>query len=145
MHKTHHTTIDVNIDLNILLRNIYAESALHFAQQSVPKEMSPLLTADRKALALQLVSTAYTNMLSQISAYCTTHNFNNFASEEMLSLTLAYQCNSTHNTPSISNLILQAIIANVLAICYPSDMQYHNRQVKTCNALLSVLAYREQF
>ena len=72
--KTHINTITMALDIDNLLKSVFAESAWLKATNMAVGTQSPLLNTDRRAMAMMLLGEAYADLVACLNAYITSHN-----------------------------------------------------------------------
>ena len=82
--KTHLNTITVALDIDNLLKSVFAESAWLKATNMAVGTQSPLLNIDRRAMAMMLLGEAYADLVACLNAYITSHNTPALATDGML-------------------------------------------------------------
>ena len=111
--KTHINTITVTVDIDNLLKSVYAESAWLKASNMINGTDSPLLNPDRRAMAMMLLGKAYADLVACLNAYITSHNTP--ATDGMLQLTLRYASRRNSDpTMGLSTMVEQTLINRIL-------------------------------
>lgn len=143
--KTHINTITVTVDIDNLLKSVYAESAWLKASNMINGTDSPLLNPDRRAMAMMLLGEAYADLVTCLNAYMCSNNADTFATDGMLQLTLRYASRrSSDPTIGLSTMVEQTLINRILALAYPAMPYYADRYKRHRRALLTTLARTEQ-
>lgn len=143
--KTHINTITVTVDIDNLLKSVYAESAWLKASNMINGTDSPLLNPDRRAMAMMLLGEAYADLVTCLNAYMCSNNADTFATDGMLQLTLRYASRrSSDPTIGLSTMVEQTLINRILALAYPALPNYADRYKRHRRALLTTLARAEQ-
>ena len=141
--KTHINTITVALDIDNLLKSVFAESAWLKATNMAVGTQSPLLNTDRRPMAMMLLGEAYADLVACLNAYITSHNTP--ATDGMLQLTLRYASRrSSDPTIGLSTMVEQTLINRILALAYPAMPYYADRYKRHRRALLTTLARTEQ-
>ena len=141
--KTHLNTITVALDIDNLLKSVFAESAWLKATNMAVGTQSPLLNTDRRAMAMMLLGEAYADLVACLNAYITSHNTP--ATDGMLQMTLRYASRrSSDPTIGLSTMVEQTLINRILALAYPAMPYYADRYKRHRRALLTTLARTEQ-
>ena len=141
--KTHLNTITVALDIDNLLKSVFAESAWLKATNMALGTQSPLLNTDRRAIAMMLLGEAYADLVACLNAYITSHNTP--ATDGMLQLTLRYASRrSSDPTIGLSTMVEQTLASRILALAYPALPNYADRYKRHRRALLTTLARAEQ-
>ena len=97
--KTHINTITVTVDIDNLLKSVYAESAWLKASNMINGTDSPLLNPDRRAMTMMLLGEAYADLVACLNAYICSNNTDMFATDGMLEMQLKY-ARARATTPS---------------------------------------------
>ena len=143
--KTHINTITVTVDIDNLLKSVYAESAWLKASNMINGTDSPLLNPDRRAMAMMLLGEAYADLVTCLNAYMCSNNTDTFATDGMLQLTLRYASRrSSDPNIGLSTMVEQTLINRILALAYPAMPYYADRYKRHRRALLTTLARTEQ-
>lgn len=141
--KTHLNTITVALDIDNLLKSVFAESAWLKATNMALGTQSPLLNTDRRAIAMMLLGEAYADLVACLNAYITSHNTP--ATDGMLQLTLRYASRrSSDPTIGLSAMVAQTLASRILALAYPALPNYADRYKRHRRAMLTTLARAEQ-
>ena len=141
--KTHLNTITVALDIDNLLKSVFAESAWLKATNMALGTQSPLLNTDRRAIAMMLLGEAYADLVACLNAYITSHNTP--ATDGMLQLTLRYASRrSSDPTIGLSTMVEQTLASRILALAYPALPNYADHYKRHRRALLPTLARAEQ-
>ncbi|MGN0214071.1 MAG: hypothetical protein ACI4AH_04595 [Muribaculaceae bacterium] len=143
--KQYTNIITVSIDIENLLKSVYAESAWLKATNLTAGTDSPLLNPDRRAMAMMLLGEAYAELCTSIGAYITGSNANSFADDGMLKMELRYSSRSHSDaTIGLSTMMSQTLACHILSLAYPSMPYYDKRYSHHKRALLTTLARAEQ-
>ena len=134
--KTHLNTITVALDIDNLLKSVFAESAWLKATNMAVGTQSPLLNTDRRAMAMMLLGEAYADLVACLNAYITSHNTP--ATDGMLEMQLKYASRQSDNpTIGLSAMVAQTLASRILALAYPALPNYADRYKRHRRALLT--------
>lgn len=143
--RTHINTITVTVDIDNLLKSVYAESAWLKASNMINGTDSPLLNPDRRAMAMMLLGEAYADLVACLNAYMCSNNADTFATDGMLEMQIKYASRQSDNPViGLSTMVTQTLASRILALAYPALPNYADRYKRHRLALLTTLARAEQ-
>ena len=123
--KTHINTITVTVDIDNLLKSVYAESAWLKASNMINGTDSPLLNPDRRAMAMMLLGEAYADLVACLNAYMCSNNTDTFATDGMLEMQIKYASRLSDNPViGLSTMVTQTLASRILALAYPALPNY---------------------
>ena len=138
-------TLSVAIDVENILKMVYAESALRYMTHIAESPTTLLLDADRRPIILPMLRNAFAELCTSLNAYITSHNQNTFKSEGLLKIGIAHHKPlSTAGSESIGSLIEQVLYCSILVKAYPQDSSYQQQLTHRRRALLTIFALDEQ-
>ena len=134
----------VAIDVDSALRNIYAESAWHYATHS-PSGSKMILNADRILIVMPRMREAFAKLCGDVGAYISYCNVGTFDADGVMRMEFRlHRPVTSATTSSLSAMISNIIVSAVLRDCYPDEECYITRYKQNHRALLSILAFDEQ-
>ena len=138
-------TLSVAIDVESLLKMVYAESAWRYFSQIAESQTSVLLDNDRRAIVIPWLHDAFASLCSALKAYITRHNLSSFDADGMLRIDIAHHKPLTSaGSESISTLISQILWLSILVKAYPAVSHYAQRLTHHRRSLFTILALDQQ-
>lgn len=138
-------TLSVAIDVESLLKMVYAESAWRYFSHHAEGQKTVLIDSDRRVIVIAWLQDAFASLCSTLKAYVTQHNLSTFDSEGMLRIDIAHHKPLTSaGCDSISSLISQILWLAILVKAYPGVSHYTDRLTHHRRTLLTTLALDEQ-
>ncbi len=138
-------TLSVAIDVESLLKMVYAESAWRYFSYHAEGQKTVLIDSDRRVIVIAWLHDAFASLCSALKAYITQHNLGTFDSDGMLRIDIAHHKPLTSaGCDSISSLISQILWLSILVKAYPGVSHYTDRLSHHRRTLFTTLALDEQ-
>lgn len=138
-------TLTIKIDIESLLKTIYAESAWHYMTKVGEGSPAMLIDDDRRAIVLPMLSEAFGHLCAMLQGHLVSHNQVTCLKEGMLHIEIArYKPITSTGEANYSALVSKLLSLNILVRCYPNHASYAQSLLSTRRALLTLLAFDEQ-